>query len=149
MQPNPYSVSSRASWLNLYIIVGAHYGLIVLLYIFVAQQVLKMEPQGLNVLQLAILAVSFIAVPGVAFFVTKPKLNQDGQRVLPRFPDFQSKVLIMCSLAEINTLIGIFVGRGYQVYIGIGATVFLLTAFVVPTLIKMRPIYKLTEADSN
>lgn len=146
MQPNPYAVSSRASWLNLYIIVGSFYGLILMLYIFVAQPTLAKEPQGLNVIQLAVLAISSCAVPGLAFFVTKPKLNQDGQRVLPPFSDFQSKILIMCAFSELNTLIGIFLTRGYQVYIGIGATILLMSAFVVPTLIKMRPVYKLTEA---
>lgn len=97
-------------------------------------------------LQVGILAVTSIAVPGLAYFITKPKLNQDGQRVLKPFYEFQTQVIIMASFAELNALIGFFIGRGYEIYIGMAAAVFFLVLFVIPVLIKMRPVYKLTEA---
>lgn len=146
MTNSNFPISSPKSWLNLYIIVGAHFALIVMLYIFVAQPSLAKVPEGLNILQLGILAVSSIAVPGLAYFITKPKLNAEGQRVLKPFYEFQSQVIIMCSFAELNTLIGVFTGRGYQIYIGMAATVVLLVLFVIPVLMKMRQLYKLTES---
>lgn len=86
---------------------------------------------------------------GLAAWLHWKKVNEHGQRVLMPFGRFQILVIVLAAMCEFNALVGIFLGRGYEVFVGLGFAVLGLLGGVVPVLVKMRPLYKLTEATPN
>ncbi len=141
--------SSPQRWLQLYIIVGSNFPLLALLFFFVGQPALAKEPVGFNIVQAVVFVATGIALPVLITQVVKPKFNEQGQRVLMPFHQIQSHFIVMGALCEVNGLVGVFLGRGYEVGIGLVAAALGLGAAVFPVMVKMREVYRLTESSPN
>ncbi|MFO0092239.1 MAG: hypothetical protein ACK538_10890, partial [Armatimonadota bacterium] len=68
------------------------------------------------------------------------------QHVLLPFESFVTHFTIIGVGAAANALIGIFTGKGPQVYFGMGLCCVLLLTVMVPVYFKMRPLYQTATA---
>jgi len=105
-----------------------------------------MQPEPL---QIAIAVASTLGAIVVSRQLLTPKFNEAEQRVLLPFESFVTQFTIIGVCAAANALIGIFTGKGPQVYMGMGVCYVLLITLMVPVYFKMRSLYRAATSTSQ
>ncbi len=130
MNPSGSTLASqRTVWLML---VGAFAIQPVLLYVFVGMGAAAAPTNG----QGPILEAVAIAALGAAVFMgvqkLRPKAELGEQPVVPPVAVWQPQSLVALALAELASLLGIFVIRGERMLVYVAATIVVILAAILP-----------------
>lgn len=135
-------IHGSKTWLTATVMLIQFFLFPALVFAFEGRNARVPGPQQPDPLQIAIAVVSALGAIFMSRQIVTPKFNEAGQRVLLPVKDFVTQFTIIGVCAAANALIGIFTGKGPQVYIGMGVCYVLLITLMVPVYFNMRPLYR-------
>lgn len=142
-------IHGNKTWLTATVLLIQFFLFPALVFAFEGRNARVPGPQQPDSLQIAIAVVSTLGAIFVSRQIVTPKFNESGQRVLMPVQSFVTQFTIIGVCAAANALIGIFTGKGPQVYMGLGVCYVLLITLMMPVYFKMRPLYRAATATSQ
>ncbi len=139
-------VQGSQTWLTATVMLIQFFIFPALVFAFEGRRARLPGPMQPDPLQIAIAVVSTLGALFVSRQLLTPKFNEAEQRVLLPLESFVTQFTIIGVCAAANALIGIFTGKGPQVYMGMGMCYVLLITVMVPVYFKMRPFYRAAQS---